>query len=39
MPYSVLNRIEQAAIRDRQTSSEIFGLLRQEYEEQQLNKI
>ena len=36
MPYSVLNRIEQAAIRDRQTPSEIFGLLRQEYDEQQL---
>ena len=36
MPYSVLNRIEQAAIRDRQTPSEIFYLLKQEYEEQQL---
>jgi NAD+ synthase (glutamine-hydrolysing) len=36
MPYSVLNRIEQAAIRDRQTPSEIFCLLRQEYDEQQL---
>ena len=39
MPYPLLNAIEKAAIRDRQTPYEIFCLLRvkfSEYEEQQL---
>jgi NAD+ synthase (glutamine-hydrolysing) len=39
MPYSLLNAIEKAAIRDRQTPYEIFCLLRvkfSEYKEQQL---